>query len=94
MKQPTFLALQIAVDIHLRRRQYDQAIEKAENAVAMTPNDPGSQLTMAHALNMAGRPSEAIDFAYRAMRVDPSSVTLSLGHKTYIKFDEKKIEWG
>ena len=71
LKNPTPLAHQVASDMILRQRLHDEAVTQAEKAIALDPNDPVGQVTMASALIYAGRPKEAIDFIKRAMRLDP-----------------------
>ena len=71
LKNPTSLAHQVASDMLLRQRLHGEGIAQAEKAIALEPNDPVGQITMAAALIYAGRPKEAIDFIKRAMRLDP-----------------------
>jgi len=71
LKNPTPLAHQVASDMILRQRLHDEAVTQAEKSIALDPNDPVGQVTMASALIYAGRPQEAIDFIKRAMRLDP-----------------------
>ena len=57
--------------IHLFRREYDQAVEAAEKAVATNPNHANNTALLAMILHNAGRPTEAIRAYKRAMRLGP-----------------------
>jgi TolB-like protein len=71
MRNPTALALNVAADMDLYRRQYREAFLKAKHAIALDPNDPESQAVMAKVLIMDGKPDEALAFVKKAMRLDP-----------------------
>ncbi len=70
-RNPTPLAYQIESLIWSDYRQYDEALDEAEQAVALDPNDPEGHLAMAWALIFAGRAEAAIPFAESAIRLDP-----------------------
>ena len=71
MNHPTSLVHQVASKMHTDSHQHEEAIAKAQRAIALNPNDANSYLTMAYALIYAGRPEEALDFVEKAMRLDP-----------------------
>ncbi|MBI3797660.1 MAG: tetratricopeptide repeat protein, partial [Deltaproteobacteria bacterium] len=46
--------------VYLWQKQYDQATSETEQAVALSPDDPGSYVMLANVLTHTGRPEEAI----------------------------------
>ena len=71
MKEPSSLAYQALALSQIRKRLYPEAINAAEKALALNPNDAYSFCVMAKILNYAGRSQKATDFAKRALRLDP-----------------------
>ena len=71
MTKPTSLVHQLASQMNLYQRLYQEAIAEAERAIALDPNDPGGLSAMAEALIFEGRPDKAVEFVKRAMRIDP-----------------------
>jgi adenylate cyclase len=71
MKDPTPLSLLVSSKMLIASSRHEEALETAERAISLDPNDPSSHLAMAYALIFAGSPSEAIDFLAFAMRLDP-----------------------
>ncbi len=71
MKEPSSLAYQATALTLIRKRLYPEAIDEAEKALALDPNDAYSYFIMAKILNYAGKSEKAIDFAKRALRLDP-----------------------
>ena len=57
--------------IHLLKREYDEAIEAGEKAVAHNPNHATNTAILAMILHNAGRPKEAIQKFKTAMRLSP-----------------------
>jgi adenylate cyclase len=57
--------------IHLLRREYDEAIEAGEKAVAYNPNHATNMAILAMILHNGGRPEEAIRTYKTAMRLSP-----------------------
>lgn len=57
--------------IHLFKREYDQAIEAGEMAVARNPNHASNTALLGLVLHNAGRPEEAIRMYTTAMRLGP-----------------------
>jgi tetratricopeptide (TPR) repeat protein len=79
--------------MHTDSHEHEEAIAKAQQAVALDPNDANSYLAMAYALIYAGRPEEALDFVEKAMRLDPHYpayylFVLGLGHFSMEQFKE------
>jgi adenylate cyclase len=71
MTHPTSLAHQVASAINLFRRQYDEAVYEANQAIALDPNDYRAHWIMAWTLIYVGRSEDAIEFARAAMRLNP-----------------------
>ena len=57
--------------IHLMKGEFDAAIEACERSVALDPNVAYATAFLGFALNWAGRPEEALNFAEKAMRFSP-----------------------
>ncbi|MGD9122291.1 MAG: adenylate/guanylate cyclase domain-containing protein [Desulfobacterales bacterium] len=71
MKDPTALAHQAAALTLIYNRLFSEAVTAAENARTLDPNDAYNYFIMAKILNYAGQSEKAIDFAKRAIRLDP-----------------------
>jgi len=56
---------------YVQKHQYDQAIAEGERAIALDPNRADSYAWQADALNLAGRPEEALKMVKQAMRLNP-----------------------
>ena len=54
---------------------WEPALEEAEVAIALNPNDPWGYLSKGHALAFSGHPSEAQDPLSTALRLDPFGPT-------------------
>ena len=57
--------------IYALQQQYDQAFAEGERAIALDPNNADSYAFQAQALNLAGRPVEALRRVEQAMRLNP-----------------------
>jgi adenylate cyclase len=62
--------------IHLLKREYDQAIAEAEQAVLARPSCHGAYAIKANILNYLDRSAEAIELAKTAIRHTPAHPTL------------------
>jgi len=71
MENPTPLALGTSAVSRVFRRQYEEAIDEAERAIALDPNDADNLYRMGFVLTYASRSAEAIDFFKTAMRLNP-----------------------
>ncbi|MGD8667303.1 MAG: adenylate/guanylate cyclase domain-containing protein [Desulfobacterales bacterium] len=71
MKDPTALAHQAAALTLIYNRLFSEAVTAAENARTLDPNDAYNYFIMAKILNYAGQSEKAVDFAKRAIRLDP-----------------------
>lgn len=72
MEVPTPLAHQVSADMLVQDWRHDEAVAQAQSALALDESDPDSQVRMAIVLTYAGRASEAVPYARRAMRLDPN----------------------
>ena len=92
MNNPTPLAYQVASEMRWRERQYDEALAKAEGAIALNTNDPVGYVAMAEVLIYSGRAKEAVQFVEKAMRLDPHSAVnlylLGLAHFSMGQMDK------
>ncbi len=75
MKKPVALAHQVKSAMAYTGTKHKEAIDEAERALSIDPNDPDSYIAMADALIFAGRAEEAVDFAEKAIRLDPQHPT-------------------
>jgi adenylate cyclase len=57
--------------IYVLKRQYDKAITKGEQAVALNPNNASTNAILGWILTNAGRPKEAISSFKKALRLNP-----------------------
>jgi len=71
MKAPTSLAYQVASGLSLTKRKHREAIDYANKATALEPNDANAHSTLAFALIMAGQPEQALASVDLARRLDP-----------------------
>lgn len=69
LSRPTAPAYQLASDINLYARRFDDALDFARLAVEFAPSDPASAMVMAEALIYGGRPGEAIQWIEAANRL-------------------------
>jgi TolB-like protein len=71
MNAPSSLAFQVASGISLTGRNHEEAIEYAEKATALEPNDANAHATLAFGLIMAAHHEQAMDSVNLARRLDP-----------------------
>ncbi|MCZ6856006.1 MAG: ankyrin repeat domain-containing protein, partial [Gammaproteobacteria bacterium] len=71
MKYPTPLAHLVHSYMLAGRRQWGGAIEAAERAIRLNPNDPDGYASMSFVLSRTGRPAEALVYINEADRLDP-----------------------
>lgn len=69
--QPNAVAYQLAADMNLYARRFDEAIGFARLAVEHDPNDVAGHIVRAETLIYAGRPAEGRPWVELAMRLDP-----------------------
>jgi len=70
-RHPTALGYTAQALAHLRFGRAEEARREAGRAIELDPNDPEAQIAMAWALTTSGKPSEALDFVHRALRLNP-----------------------
>jgi len=61
----------IMAEVHLLKREYDQAMTEAEQAILDRPSCNGAYAIKANILNYLGKPTDAIEFAKSAIRLTP-----------------------
>jgi len=71
LKTPTPLAHAVQSRMFAAFGFHTEAVEEAEKAVALDPNDATAIAGLAHALVFADRPGEGLTFIQDAMRLDP-----------------------
>ena len=71
MKNPTPLAYEVSSAMLVHNQQHAEAIAAAQRAVAIDPNDADGHATLAGALSLGGRPTEALEAVEKAMRLNP-----------------------
>ncbi len=71
LKTPTPLAHAVQSRMFTAIGFHTEAVEEAEKAVALDPNDATAVAGLAHALVLADRPGEGLTFIQDAMRLDP-----------------------
>ena len=68
---PTSLAYTVAAKMLIASGEHEKACAKAEQAIALDPNDANNYIAMAYSLIYAGIPKKALGFIQKAMRLDP-----------------------
>ena len=91
---PTTLIGQLAMgQIHMLKREHDEAIAWGERAVSTYPNADNAHAFLAWFLTMAGRPEEAVPLLKKAIRRNPMPpgwyfVILGASYRLIGRFDE------
>jgi TolB-like protein/class 3 adenylate cyclase/rhodanese-related sulfurtransferase len=73
MTQPTPIALQILSRQHTVFGHWEEAIQAAEQAIALDPNDPNGYAAMGRLLVRTGEAARSLNYIKKAMRLDPLS---------------------
>ena len=71
MVAPSAIAYQLAADVNLYARRFDEAVAFARQAIEYDPNDPVSHVKLAESLIYSGQPAPGLDSIHTAMRLDP-----------------------
>ena len=71
MENPTAETHGMLSNIYTYKRQHQEAVAEAEQAIALEPNNSQINFFMGVALMYAGRSSEAVGFFKRTMQLDP-----------------------
>lgn len=87
MIAPPSLAFQVASGLSLTGRRHEEAIEHAEKATALEPNNANAHATLAFAQIMAARPEQALASVNLARRLDPHN-------EYYYRFLQGLLEFG
>ena len=93
LRSPTPAAHRVAASLRMQELQYEEAINEAERAIALDPNDAKSQFWMGRVLIYSGRSAEAIQYLKGATRLNPYSPggylwNLGLAHFCLEQFEE------
>jgi adenylate cyclase len=70
LQWPSATAYQLASDMALYARKFDDSLEFARLAVEFAPSDPSSHIVMAESLIYSGRPAEAVPWVEAANRLE------------------------
>jgi adenylate cyclase len=57
--------------LHLMKREHDEAIAAAERAIALNPNGADAYANLGMILALSGRPEEVLEFVKKAIRLNP-----------------------
>ena len=71
-ENPTSLYYWLSSRLSLDNHWYEAAAEEAKRGLALEPSNPDILLQMARVLAFAARPQQAVEYAQKAMRVDPN----------------------
>ncbi|MCP3901714.1 MAG: tetratricopeptide repeat protein [Desulfobacteraceae bacterium] len=101
MKHPTSRSYQVMATMELYKRNFKEAIDNAENAVSIAPNDADALETLGRIMIWAGKPEEGIKYCQKSIMLDPLyKTTDKIGHAYFImgnyeqavKYIEKAIK--
>ena len=88
MKKPTSRGYQVMAFMELYRRNFKEAIDNAEHAVSISPNDADALETLGRVLGWAGKPEKAISYYRRSIMLDPlTKSTFNIGGAYYVMGD-------
>jgi len=93
MKNPTPLGYLVASKMLISSFEHEKAIAKAEQSIALDPNDANGYIAKAYTLIFSGRPKEALGYIKKATRIDPQYpayylFVLGLAHFGMDRFEE------
>jgi adenylate cyclase len=71
MKHPTSRAYQVMAIMELFKRNFEMAIDNAEQAVSISPNDADALSTLGRIMVCVGKPEEGIKYYKRSIMLDP-----------------------
>ena len=84
MEKPTPVVYREMARMHRMRWENEKAVDFAEKAVVLDPNDADNHSVVAQALIFAGRPDEALPYCERMRRIDPACLRIdTLGIRTH-----------
>ena len=91
-KNPSLMAYLVAAWANIWKGQGDKALEHAERAFALEPNNSTCNLAMGGALIYTGRPGEAKTFVEKAMRINPNYPAMYLFWLGVAQFCEEQMK--
>jgi adenylate cyclase len=71
MKHPTSRSYQVLAIMELYKRNFKEALDNAEHAVSISPNDADALETLGRIMVSVGRPEEGITYVKRSIMLDP-----------------------
>jgi len=71
MKHPTSRGYQVMATMELFKRNYKEAVENAEHAVSISPNDADALYTLGRIMVYVGKPEEGMQYYKRSIMLDP-----------------------
>ncbi|RWP41783.1 MAG: adenylate/guanylate cyclase domain-containing protein [Mesorhizobium sp.] len=96
LERPTASAYQLASDVDIYARNFDDSLEFARLAVDFAPNDPSSHVVMAEALIYGGSPAEAIPWLDAADNLDRNAAKEPPPYNVWVRgmayFGQQKFE--
>ena len=71
MKNPTSKGYQVMAIMELFKRNFEAAVDNAEHAVSISPNDADALSTLGRIMVCVGKPEEGIKYYKRSIMLDP-----------------------
>ena len=71
MKHPTSRGYQVMAILELYKRNFEEAIDNAEHAVSISPNDADALYTLGRIMVYVGKPEEGLKYYKRSIMLDP-----------------------
>jgi DNA-binding SARP family transcriptional activator len=88
----TGYAHMVLAQVHLSRREFDEASEEIDLLVSARPSCPATHSLKASALIYLGHPSEAVEYARYALRLTPVHPPMHSGILANALFDAQRFE--
>ena len=101
MKYPTSRGYQVMATLELFKRNFEEAIDNAEHAVSISPNDADALYTLGRIMVFVGKPEEGMKYYKRSIMLDPLHKTtdgiafayFTMGdYEQAVKYGEKAIK--
>jgi len=71
MKRPTSRGYQVMALLELYKRHFEEAVDNAELAVSISPNDADALYTLGRIMVYVGKPEEGLKYYKRSIMLDP-----------------------